>query len=93
MSVVASHLIWLLRTRGIRKRAKEAGKTFDDFPEAIEWQANGIDLEKMFLALFKKEALPDTTPKTTPGNTNTSTVAVAPSAIAEKQKGSTDSIV
>lgn len=33
-----SHGIWLLRTRKIRRRAKQAGVSFDDFPEAIEWQ-------------------------------------------------------
>lgn len=34
--------IWLLRTRGIRRRAKEAGLGFDDFPEAVEWQDKGF---------------------------------------------------
>lgn len=47
MSMVASHLIWRLRTRGIRKRAKESGKTFDEFEEGVEWQAKGIDAGKL----------------------------------------------
>ncbi|KAF1830376.1 PQ loop repeat protein [Decorospora gaudefroyi] len=55
MSMVASHLVWLLRTRDIRKRAKEAGETFDEFDEGVQWQAKGIDLEKKFLALFSKK--------------------------------------
>ena len=39
-----SHGIWLLRTRRIRKRASEAQMSFDDFPEAVEWQSNGLKL-------------------------------------------------
>ncbi len=38
-----SHGIWFLRTRDIRRRAKEAGVEFDDFDEAIEWQSKGKD--------------------------------------------------
>ncbi|KAF2007494.1 PQ loop repeat protein-like protein [Amniculicola lignicola CBS 123094] len=44
MSMVTSHLVWRLRTRGIRKRAKEAGVEFDEFQEGIEWQEKGVDL-------------------------------------------------
>lgn len=33
-----SHGVWLLRTKGIRKRAKQAGMAYDEFPEAIDWQ-------------------------------------------------------
>ncbi|RAR10731.1 PQ loop repeat protein [Stemphylium lycopersici] len=51
MSMVASHLTWRLRTRGIRKRAKESGKTFEEFEEGIEWQAKGIDLGKLLKRL------------------------------------------
>ncbi|CAA9957154.1 PQ loop repeat protein [Pyrenophora teres f. maculata] len=55
MSMVASHLVWLLRTRGMRRRAKEAGKTFDEFQETTEWQARGINIEKKLMkAFFKK---------------------------------------
>lgn len=39
-----SHGIWLLRTRRLRQRAKEAGLKFDEFPEAVEWQSKGIDV-------------------------------------------------
>jgi len=52
MSMVASHLVWLLRTRGIRSRAKEAGETFDESQEGLQWQAQGVDLEKRILSLF-----------------------------------------
>jgi hypothetical protein len=40
--VFISHGIWLLRTRKLRRRAKEADCSFDEFPEAIEWQQNGF---------------------------------------------------
>jgi hypothetical protein len=104
MSVVSSQLIWLFRTRNIRKRAKEAGSTFDDFPEAVEWQqSGGIDVEKMFLALFKKNASPATTLEKTSGDTLNSTttitdtldstVAIAPSVVSDNQDVGTDNIV
>ncbi|KAL8658264.1 MAG: hypothetical protein Q9202_007606 [Teloschistes flavicans] len=38
--IFISHAIWLLRTRGIRRRAKAAETTWDDFPEAQAWQEN-----------------------------------------------------
>lgn len=37
-----SHGIWLLRTRRLRKKCKEAGLDFDSHPEALEWQDNGF---------------------------------------------------
>ena len=55
MSMVTSHLIWRLRTRGIRKRAKAEGKTFDEFDEAQRWQAEGIFLEAKFWKLIGRE--------------------------------------
>ncbi|KAH7409903.1 PQ loop repeat protein [Phaeosphaeria sp. MPI-PUGE-AT-0046c] len=55
MIMVASHLVWTLRTRGLRKLAKESGQTFDENPGCIEWQAKGIDLEGSFLRLFSKK--------------------------------------
>ncbi|CAI9637518.1 unnamed protein product [Alternaria burnsii] len=55
MSMVASHMIWLIRTRGIRKRAKEAGETFDEFEEGVEWQAKGIDIEEKVRHFFSKK--------------------------------------
>lgn len=57
MSMVVSHLVWLFRTRGIRQRAKEAGKTFDEFNEGIEWQAKGIDVEKRLRYMFKRRVV------------------------------------
>lgn len=40
--VFISHGIWLLRTRDLRRRAKEAQLPFDEFPEAMEWQDGGF---------------------------------------------------
>lgn len=47
-----SHGIWLLRTRGIRKRAKEAQLSFDDFPEGTEWQDKGFKVNLAFLKMI-----------------------------------------
>ncbi|KAL6710610.1 hypothetical protein ACN47E_008658 [Coniothyrium glycines] len=52
MSMVASHMLWLLRTRAIRKRAKETGQTFDESEEGIEWQSKGFDLEQKLSKLI-----------------------------------------
>lgn len=54
MSMVASHLIWLLRTRGIRKRAQESGQAFDESEECMAWQAKGIDLKQGFWDLLAR---------------------------------------
>ena len=40
--VFISHGIWLMRTRKLRQTAKEADCTFDELPEAIEWQQAGF---------------------------------------------------
>ncbi|KAF2114271.1 PQ loop repeat protein [Lophiotrema nucula] len=48
MSMVASHLIWMMRTKKFRKLAKDAGVTFDEHPECVAWQAKGIDLGAKF---------------------------------------------
>jgi hypothetical protein len=58
MTMVASHLIWLLRTRDMRKRAKENDQSFDESEECIEWQSKGIDLEGMFGRLFSETDKP-----------------------------------
>jgi hypothetical protein len=42
-----SHGIWLLRTRELRRLARDAELIFDDLPEAIEWQAGGFKLPKL----------------------------------------------
>ena len=54
--MVASHWVWLFRTRVIRRRAKEAGVKFDEFEEAITWQAKGINVEKKILRFFSKKS-------------------------------------
>ncbi|KAL9576503.1 MAG: hypothetical protein Q9212_007043 [Teloschistes hypoglaucus] len=38
--IFISQAIWLLRTRHIRRRAKEAATPYEDFPEAQAWQEN-----------------------------------------------------
>ena len=38
--IFLSHIIWLFRTRKLRKRAKLEGIDFDDLPEARRWQWN-----------------------------------------------------
>jgi hypothetical protein len=52
--MVASHLIWLLRTRDMRRRARAFGQTFDTSDECVQWQAEGLDLLRMFTRLFSK---------------------------------------
>lgn len=39
--IFLSQIIWLYRTRAIRKRAHEARLTFEEFPEGQEWQSKG----------------------------------------------------
>ena len=48
-----SHGIWLLRTRKLRMKAKNAGVAFDEFPEAVEWQDKSYDvgLERLWRSL------------------------------------------
>lgn len=38
VAIFLSHAVWLFRTRKIRRRAKEAGLEWIDFPEAQTWQ-------------------------------------------------------
>ena len=40
----------------MRKRAKEAGETVDEFEETVEWQARGIDVEKKLRQTFFKKS-------------------------------------
>lgn len=56
MGMVVSHLIWKVRVRGLRKRARESGVKFDEFPEAVEWQAKGIDVEAKLRGLFGRKS-------------------------------------
>jgi hypothetical protein len=76
MSMVASHLIWLFRTRKIRARAKEAGETFDESAEGLQWQSKGIDMEKMFLGLFSnsKDVTEHSDPLVSPEEVTSKTV-------------------
>jgi len=51
-----SHAIWLLRTRRLRKKAKDAGMTFDEFPETVEWEKKGyqINVKTNVMRLFRR---------------------------------------
>ncbi len=42
--IFLSHFIWLIRTRKLRKQAKEAGMDFDDLPEAQRYRVT-VDVE------------------------------------------------
>ena len=41
LGIFASHLIWLYRTKTVRKEAATQGKTFDDL--AAEYEEQGIE--------------------------------------------------
>lgn len=56
--MVASHLIWLMRTKEMRKRAKAAGQTFDESEECVQWQSHGIDLKSVFSNPFSGKERP-----------------------------------
>lgn len=43
LGIFASHIIWLIRTKKIRKQAKEQGRTFDDM--ALEHEQAGAPFE------------------------------------------------
>lgn len=68
MSMVASHLVWLFRTRGIRQRAKESNQTFDESEEGAQWQSEGLDLEKRMRGIFTR-----TNPQVSSTNNSTGT--------------------
>ncbi|KAK4943172.1 hypothetical protein LTR10_017196 [Elasticomyces elasticus] len=44
MSMFISQGVWLLRTRRLRKKCKEAGVEFDSHPEAMQWQSSGFKI-------------------------------------------------
>lgn len=46
MGIFASHIIWRIRTRTLRKQAKLAGLSFDDLPEAQVYQVKKPDTER-----------------------------------------------
>jgi hypothetical protein len=59
-----SHGIWVLRTRKMRKKAKEQGVAFDELPEAVEWEGEGYDVSfgRMWRAIkgmFRHKAIDD----------------------------------
>jgi hypothetical protein len=58
LSMVASHLIWRLRTKQLRKSAKDIDQTFDENENCLQWQSQGLDLESKFLRLFSKKDVP-----------------------------------
>ncbi|CAK7237708.1 hypothetical protein SBRCBS47491_010093 [Sporothrix bragantina] len=52
-SVFVSQGVWLLRTRGLRARARAANLPFDDYEEAMEWQRQG-SVDVTFPTLWKR---------------------------------------
>ena len=44
LGIFLSQAVWLIRTRKIRRRAKEAGLDWDEFPEAQAWQEDRLHL-------------------------------------------------
>ena len=44
LGIFLSQAVWLIRTRKIRRRAKEAGLDWDKFPEAQAWQEDRLHL-------------------------------------------------
>ena len=44
LGIFLSQAVWLFRTRKIRRRAKEAGLDWDEFPEAQAWQEDRLHL-------------------------------------------------
>ncbi|CAI6310089.1 unnamed protein product [Periconia digitata] len=57
MTMVISHLIWRVRTKGIRKRANEQGMSFDESEEGKEWQAKGWDVGASLSIMFSRSRL------------------------------------
>jgi len=57
--IFLSHFIWLLRTRKLRKQAKDSGIDFDDLPEARKYQVidpeSGSPVEESPKTLNTKE--------------------------------------
>lgn len=55
MSMVVSHLIWMLRTRQLRQRARSNGLSFDECQDCVQWQACGLDLGGKIASIFAKQ--------------------------------------
>ena len=53
-----SHGIWMLRTRSLRREAKEADLTFDTYPPAIEWQEKSFSVPINRPRKFSRAYLP-----------------------------------
>ncbi|KAI9713933.1 MAG: hypothetical protein M1820_000663 [Bogoriella megaspora] len=53
LSMFLSHGVWLFRTRKLRRKAKEAGVTFDEFPEYTEWQSKATKLNFKIMNLSR----------------------------------------
>lgn len=58
MGIVLSQLIWLFRTRAIRKRAKNAELSWEEFPEAQQWEDSRWRL-KWNLTIFTQPHVTD----------------------------------
>jgi len=74
LGIFLSHIIWLLRTRKLRKAARESGKTFDDV--AAEHEEQGIPFKfrerKGQKACIMAETDPEKVPQAVDGGVVTS---------------------
>ncbi|KAF2868275.1 PQ loop repeat protein-like protein [Massariosphaeria phaeospora] len=52
MGMVVSHLVWMARTRRIRRTAAEAGVAFDECDEGVAWQEKGWDVGAQLRTVF-----------------------------------------
>ena len=63
LGIFLSQAVWLFRTRKIRRRAKEAGLDWDEFPEAQAWQE-----DRLHLRWKRKRSDADAVKETTEGD-------------------------
>ena len=53
--IFISQGVWLLRTRSIRRRAKECELKWEDSPEAQEWQENRMRIRGKWTSCLKRK--------------------------------------
>ncbi|KAI4095056.1 MAG: hypothetical protein L6R37_007133 [Teloschistes peruensis] len=73
--IFISQGIWLLRTRHIRHRAKEAVTAYEDFPEAQAWQENGFKFKFTVPTCRRKADTREKSSENTSASTSTTNVA------------------
>jgi hypothetical protein len=52
--IAVCHVVWLFRSRRVRRQAKEQGKTFDEFVDALAPTDPGFAFQKRAFRLRKK---------------------------------------